>query len=203
MSSKRRADDKSSGVHKKFKGPKVFDEIELLNPTYRLTNVGGVIEDLIEILERDRINHVSLCLRSHHMHGNFNLPEAIGFSTPMEAIGAMGGLLYLCRDDSLPDNHFMDKFRAWNEIYSTETVKNNDIYKFTRDRKECCICLAEYELGEDITELQCGHVFHHECTAEWKSKSINGPSGDRLERSSADPSLHIYCPLCDEICPRR
>ncbi|XP_056419374.1 uncharacterized protein LOC130360842 [Hyla sarda] len=37
--------------------------------------------------------------------------------------------------------------------------------------------LTEYELGEEVTAIPCGHPYHHPCIAQW------------LRRNS-------FCPLC-------
>jgi hypothetical protein len=31
----------------------------------------------------------------------------------------------------------------------------------------CAICLSEYEAGEEVRELGCGHVFHASCAEAW------------------------------------
>lgn len=42
----------------------------------------------------------------------------------------------------------------------------------------CCICLGEYEQGEDLCQLRCGHLYHKECIDSWCEN-------------------HIRCPLCN------
>ena len=42
----------------------------------------------------------------------------------------------------------------------------------------CCICLGEYEKGEFLCELPCGHLFHKECIGDWCEN-------------------HQRCPLCN------
>ncbi|KAG9451626.1 hypothetical protein H6P81_011591 [Aristolochia fimbriata] len=43
---------------------------------------------------------------------------------------------------------------------------------------ECAVCLCVVEEGEEVRELQCGHVYHRECLDRW------------LEQSG------VTCPLC-------
>lgn len=45
------------------------------------------------------------------------------------------------------------------------------------DGQGCAICLSEYELGEEVKQLQCEHKFHEDCLKEWSNE-------------------HDTCPLC-------
>jgi len=42
----------------------------------------------------------------------------------------------------------------------------------------CSICLCEYEKGETITQLPCGHLYHNSCLDAWTKN-------------------HVRCPLCN------
>merc|ERR1711916_41091 len=42
------------------------------------------------------------------------------------------------------------------------------------DRK-CVICLGEYEEGDDLRRLGCGHNFHIECVDEWLKRNFTCP----------------------------
>ena len=42
----------------------------------------------------------------------------------------------------------------------------------------CCICLCEYEEGEELAKLSCGHVYHKDCIESWCEN-------------------HVRCPLCN------
>eukprot|EP00542_Grammatophora_oceanica_P019224 CAMPEP_0194030342 /NCGR_PEP_ID=MMETSP0009_2-20130614/3870_1 /TAXON_ID=210454 /ORGANISM="Grammatophora oceanica, Strain CCMP 410" /LENGTH=389 /DNA_ID=CAMNT_0038670277 /DNA_START=107 /DNA_END=1276 /DNA_ORIENTATION=+ len=42
----------------------------------------------------------------------------------------------------------------------------------------CTICLGEYEEGEKLVKLPCGHVYHEECVDSWTTN-------------------HVRCPLCN------
>jgi Ring finger domain len=46
------------------------------------------------------------------------------------------------------------------------------------EEPHCSICLGEYEEGETLTKLSCGHLFHEECISSWCSN-------------------HTRCPLCN------
>ncbi len=39
----------------------------------------------------------------------------------------------------------------------------------------CCICLCDYQDGELILELPCGHCYHKACVVQWLVKSVRCP----------------------------
>jgi hypothetical protein len=43
--------------------------------------------------------------------------------------------------------------------------------------QSCAVCIGEYEDGDELAELVCGHLYHVECVREWLTK-------------------HKECPLC-------
>jgi Ring finger domain len=60
--------------------------------------------------------------------------------------------------------------------YTTEDAMN----------KECCICLAGYELNDVMRTLPCRHVFHMDCIDRWMRQSSSCPMCKRclaLDRS--------------------
>lgn len=40
----------------------------------------------------------------------------------------------------------------------------------------CNICLEDYVIGDNLTELSCGHVYHHECIKQWIEVSDSCPT---------------------------
>ena len=48
-------------------------------------------------------------------------------------------------------------------------------------QEECSLCLCEYENGEVVTRLPCGHCYHHECIHTW---------------FDAQRHKDRFCPLC-------
>lgn len=42
---------------------------------------------------------------------------------------------------------------------------------------DCAVCLAEFEQEEKVRELECDHIFHHDCIYDWfmKAKSAACP----------------------------
>lgn len=48
-----------------------------------------------------------------------------------------------------------------------------------KEDAHCAVCLGDYELGDRVKELPCGHLFHTQCIAQWLDSST-------------------LCPLCRE-----
>ena len=46
------------------------------------------------------------------------------------------------------------------------------------EEPSCSICLCEYEHGERVTKLPCGHIYHETCLNSWTAN-------------------HFRCPLCN------
>lgn len=46
------------------------------------------------------------------------------------------------------------------------------------DGPHCSICLGEYEDGEKLVQLPCGHIYHEDCVGSWTTN-------------------HTRCPLCN------
>jgi len=53
-----------------------------------------------------------------------------------------------------------------------------DLKPHKNEDPSCCICLCEYEEGEMLNQLRCGHVYHQECIDSWCQN-------------------HTRCPLCN------
>ncbi|KAM4040748.1 uncharacterized protein ACNLHF_012014 [Anomaloglossus baeobatrachus] len=43
------------------------------------------------------------------------------------------------------------------------------------DTGSCVICLTEYQMGEQLTELRCKHKFHQTCILTWLQSNANCP----------------------------
>jgi hypothetical protein len=55
---------------------------------------------------------------------------------------------------------------------------------------ECTICLSEFEHGEILAVLPCGHRFHDECVREWLACSVKCPL---CKRPSVDTNGQALC----------
>jgi Ring finger domain len=58
------------------------------------------------------------------------------------------------------------------------SLQQQDESENSEDKPHCSICLGEYEEGEALFKLPCGHIFHAECINSWCSS-------------------HTRCPLCN------
>lgn len=55
---------------------------------------------------------------------------------------------------------------------------------------QCMVCLSDFESGDRVRTLPCGHYFHLSCADAW----LFGPSNQ-----NTDPRQHlrIRCPICN------
>ena len=69
------------------------------------------------------------------------------------------------------------------KIFSKTIPKNKDIDEYIVEKKligyECLICLDEFNQGQQLTVIKCGHLYHTPCLNSWFLKKKT-------------------CPLCDE-----
>ena len=71
---------------------------------------------------------------------------------------------------------------------------------------ECAVCLTEFEEGDEVRVLPCGHIFHLDCCDKWLLSSGRGPGEEEqtlAERASNCTLLQQRplpsCPLCKTI----
>jgi hypothetical protein len=52
-----------------------------------------------------------------------------------------------------------------------EIIDNLPIVKFTNRLKQqqerCTICISDFEVGEELKQLPCRHIYHLECVDSW------------------------------------
>ena len=60
---------------------------------------------------------------------------------------------------------------------TTVRIIGNSADENAFDQEACCICLSDYDTGDEVRVLACDHSYHTECIDQW------------LERNNT-------CPLC-------
>jgi Ring finger domain len=106
------------------------------------------------------------------MQGGYGHPDADGQQTPGVSDEARSKWNKFTYKDS------RDKKESRRGSYGS--VAQGDVVKPSSvdDEPHCSICLGEYEDGEDLSKLPCGHIYHNECIGSWCSN-------------------HTRCPLCN------
>lgn len=59
-----------------------------------------------------------------------------------------------------------------NDPWDDHIITSEDL----REEKECPICYIEYEKGDNVAKLNCGHIFHKKCIILWFDKNISSPT---------------------------
>mmetsp|Transcript_31338 Transcript_31338/g.93827 ORF Transcript_31338/g.93827 Transcript_31338/m.93827 type:complete len:223 (-) Transcript_31338:149-817(-) len=103
---------------------------------------------------------------------------------------------YIRCDDKRPDVYDGEVKSMRGKIISEGTNKHEDLVKWhnTRRRKfsdACCICFEEFEEGNKLRVLRCGHEYHKFCMDKWVY-SFASISASHSSVPRGDP----HCPLC-------
>ena len=71
------------------------------------------------------------------------------------------------------------KHKKYSKEYLHKCVlkqQKNFVYEETAcDKKDCAVCLDDFDIGKSVTKLKCGHLFCTECIEKWFSGSITCP----------------------------
>ena len=54
-----------------------------------------------------------------------------------------------------------------NLLNSLETTVLKDVSTLEEDKKQCVICMEDFNNGDEVMYLPCLHVFHKDCLLEW------------------------------------
>ena len=129
-------------------------------------NIGGVLNNTLEDIN---INNIDACfllqICNEIMHGSYTIPGAIGFSTPLHILGNLENAKINIRMVIYGLSNSIDLYNDWKNTYQDKLYNIKPIKLcYSSDKKECGICLQEYQLGEELYKLQiCGHIFHKKC----------------------------------------
>lgn len=56
------------------------------------------------------------------------------------------------------------------------------------DQTQCMVCLSDFEHGEEVRKLPCGHVFHSSCIDEWLRRCTDCP----ICKANVDRAVRQY-----------
>jgi len=72
-----------------------------------------------------------------------------------------------------------DQKQTWKRTkYASSSSSSSKQVVEPEEDVTCSICLCDYEPGDNIVTLPCGHMYHEDCVSSWTSN-------------------HIRCPLCN------
>ena len=157
-------------------------EIDLKQYQNKPINIGGVISLNLEKIDKNRTTYFMLQICNDTMHGQYMIPSAIGFSTPLSMLGDLKNTKIIITknifgvSETIPDSLIM--YNEWIQTYKdTIYTVNPEKVVYSTDKQNCSICLEDYKIGDELFKLRlCGHYFHQKC----------------LENIS----LRTTCPIC-------
>jgi hypothetical protein len=188
----------------------------MLDMPYANLRLGGVISKVLETFRDHNIFSATVQVANDTWYGNFEIPTAVGFSTPVSIL--LGGILKLRFEkyDVVPltaraENSFGEQFEHWSGIYSGVGARMKTIQKLTIDKLTCTICQCEYNAGDDVYQLDsCKHMFHDNCIKRWtieQCKKCNATEiGSISYHAHTAPFMHVgetECPICQVNLPVR
>ena len=103
-----------------------------------------------------------------------------GFFAFMACVGC---LLVCIQAGYIPADSRFVAFGGGNDrpVVTEEQVNKLPVVEYSLEEHTdtaCAICIDEYELGEKLRQLPCGHIFHQDCIIPWLTER------------------HASCPLC-------
>ena len=148
--------------------------VELSKYQGKPLNLGGVIKLIIDdLFDVDNVPEVTFILQINNniMYGNYIIPTALGFSTPLHILGNLKKSLLIINTNNTINDSFK-QFLIWEKTYNTKLYKIKPlVFEHSSDKDECGICLEQYRIGDKICKLQlCGHQFHKSCLSNLGSR---------------------------------
>lgn len=90
--------------------------------------LGGVIQQSLTPDEIERVISVTVSIRNDIWYGNFTVPMAVGFSTPISIL--QGGFLVVVVADQICDRTFSQLYQQWSSIFSgRDSVQIEPVHK--------------------------------------------------------------------------
>ena len=87
----------------------------------------------------------------------------LGIEDPEREIERLNMQISLLRGNSIQIPKIKIKLKK--EKMSKKFWVKND--KDVLEEPNCCICLCSMKIGENVTKLKCGHLFHFKCLDKW------------------------------------
>ncbi|GMH12493.1 hypothetical protein Nepgr_014334 [Nepenthes gracilis] len=155
-----------------IENPQSFSNI-LLPPVHQETHVFNPFEFLQNHLQNLRASGASIqfVIENHPSDSGFRIPANIGdyyFGSGLEQL-----IQQLAEND--PNRHGTPP-ASKKAVEGLPNIKiTEDLVK--SDSIQCAVCMNEFELGLEVKQMPCKHIFHRDCIMPW------------LE-------LHNSCPIC-------
>lgn len=86
---------------------------------------------------------------------------------------------YYVVDDEV--DYYYPEDLSWPTITQTRHEEEDILltvskYDTTSTVKECSICLVDFEVDDDVVNLECKHIFHEKCIEEWVDRKKDCPN---------------------------
>lgn len=70
-------------------------------------------------------------------------------------------------DLTLPFVFTTTKNLVWEQLIRTIRISERHINNYNNITSSCPICLFDFEMGEEVFQLECGHIYHRRCLSQW------------------------------------
>lgn len=97
---------------------------------------------------------------------------------------------------SWPD--LVAEYFRWKVVYGPQVVKKPATMTYSTDQSNCCICLEQYESGDKLSKLTCGHLAHAKCIADWKVKHLLNDQFEIITMVLMEKLPQFPCPICNK-----
>jgi hypothetical protein len=72
--------------------------------------------------------------------------------------------------------HDLKLLEEGNSVDQTNTVDGEGLTTISlEEAPSCSICLCEYEVGDSMVKLPCGHLYHEDCVSAWTQNNVRCP----------------------------